>query len=88
MKKMSVPSFSLGIDNPIMDICKDINKEHGAIDAEPATKIDASNFVTLAPENKEQRTKRESKLGAAYRSPYVRREIDLNGKYSVKDYAV
>lgn len=82
-EEMSAPSFSLGIDNPVMEICKEINKEHCA-DAEP----DANKFVTPAPEKMEQRTKREAKIGPLYRSPYVRREIDLNEKYSVQDYAV
>lgn len=83
-EEMSVPSFSLGIDIPVMDICKEINKEHGDVDPEPNT----NNIVTPAPEIKEEKTKREAKLGAVYRSPYVRREIDMNAKYSVQDYAV
>ncbi|KAK1393896.1 hypothetical protein POM88_012952 [Heracleum sosnowskyi] len=83
-EEMSLPSFSLGIDIPVMDICKEINKEHGDVDAEP----DGNNFVTPAPKTKEERTRRGARPGVAYRSPYVRREIDLNAKYSVQDYAV
>lgn len=82
-EEMSIPSFSLGIDNPVIDICKEINKEH-SVEEEPQANI----FITPAPEKKEQRAKREAKLGPAYRSPYVRREIDMNEKYSVQDYAI
>ncbi|KAK1375236.1 hypothetical protein POM88_031429 [Heracleum sosnowskyi] len=83
-EEMSLPSFSLGIDIPVMVICKEINKEHGDVDAEP----DGNNFVTPAPKTKEERTRRGARPGVAYRSPYVRREIDLNAKYSVQDYSV
>ncbi|KAK1380013.1 hypothetical protein POM88_026757 [Heracleum sosnowskyi] len=45
-------------------------------------------MVTPTPEECEKRTKRETKIGAAYRSPYVRRDINLGSKYSTQDYAV
>ncbi|KAK1375617.1 hypothetical protein POM88_031810 [Heracleum sosnowskyi] len=34
------------------------------------------------------REKRETKITAAYRSPYIQREIDKNSKYSTQEYAV
>lgn len=89
MDDMSMPSFSLGVEvhDTVMDICNNINKEHGDIcnaNAQP----NEEDVVTPAVKPQEKRTKREAKLGAAYRSPYVRREIDLNAKYSTKEYAV
>ncbi|KAK1389112.1 hypothetical protein POM88_017290 [Heracleum sosnowskyi] len=72
-EEMSLPSFSLGIDIPVLDICKEINKEHGDVDAEP----DGNNFVTPAPKTKEERTRRGARPGVAYRSPY-RQKVQLD----------
>ncbi|KAK1402241.1 hypothetical protein POM88_001846 [Heracleum sosnowskyi] len=81
MDELSRPSFSLGIDS-ILDVCNQINKEHGDIQS------NENDMVTPTPEECEKRTKRETKIGAAYRSPYVRRDINLGSKYSTQDYAV
>lgn len=84
MDDMSAPSFSLGVDS-VLDVCKEINKEHGDINVvEPHD----NDLVTPAPQQQEKKSRRKTRLGAAYRSPYFCREIDLNEKYSTQDYAV
>ncbi|KAK1369641.1 hypothetical protein POM88_035733 [Heracleum sosnowskyi] len=81
MDEWSMPSFSLGIDS-VLDVCNQINKEHGDIQS------NENDMVTPTPEECEKRTKRGTNIGAAYRSPYVRRDINLGSKYSTQDYAV
>lgn len=83
MDEQWIPSFSLGIDDQVMSVCKDINKEH-----EAEAQNDDNDMVTPALAQQERRSKRETKLTAAYRSPYVQRIIDLNEKYSTQDYSV
>lgn len=85
-EQISIPSFSLGINicDPVVELCKEINREHENDEAH----VDGEDVITPLPEKPQKRTRREAKLGVAYRSPYVRREIDLNAKYSTQDYAV
>ncbi|KAK1392418.1 hypothetical protein POM88_011474 [Heracleum sosnowskyi] len=65
-----------------MDICKDINKEHG--ESQPKAQADDDKMGTPSPAHddkmgtpepleQEIRGKRKVRLAAAYRSPYVRR---------------
>lgn len=76
-----VPSFSLGISQ----ICQEVMEEHGA-DAE---NIEWDDSITPLPlKEHEKRTKRDVKVGPAYRSPYVQRNIDVNSSYSKEEIAV
>lgn len=86
MDDLSVPSFSLGINEYIMDVCKDINNDHE--ESQTKAQGDDNDMVTPAPAEQEKKSKREVKLAAPYRSPYVRRIIDLNAKYTTQHYAV
>lgn len=95
MEKLTMPSFSLGIDlnnyqttdDKISDICNDAMKDHGDginVNKEAADK----DMTTPAPEEHQKRKRREIKPPAVYRSPYVERDIDINKKYSTQEYAV
>lgn len=84
MDDVSVPSFSLGINGYIMNVCKDINNDHG--ESQPKAQGDDNDMVTPAPAEHEKKDKR--KLDAPYRSPYVRRIIDLKAKYTTQNYAI
>ncbi|KAK1382116.1 hypothetical protein POM88_019851 [Heracleum sosnowskyi] len=88
MQELSVPSFSLGTDlqNSVIDICKKISREHGD-DTIVEQESDKNTIITPMPQQL-IREKREKKIIAAYRSPYVQREIDINTKYSTQEYAV
>ncbi|KAK1360718.1 hypothetical protein POM88_045192 [Heracleum sosnowskyi] len=97
MDNLWIPTFSLGINDPVIDICKDINKEHG--ESQPKAQADDDKMGTPAPADddkmgtpapleQEIRGKRKLRPAAAYRSPYVRRVIDLNEKYKTQEYAV
>ncbi|KAK1388819.1 hypothetical protein POM88_016997 [Heracleum sosnowskyi] len=88
MQELSVPSFSLGTDlqNFVIDICKDISREHGD---DTIVEQESDKNTTITPMSQQLiREKRETKVTAAYRSPYVQREIDINTKYSTQEYAV
>lgn len=77
-QELEIPNFSLGIEdqtNLVLEVFKDINKEHGEDD-----------FVTPAPQ-REKRPNKKAKLAPAYLSPYVQRHIYINAKYSTQEYA-
>ncbi|KAK1359676.1 hypothetical protein POM88_044150 [Heracleum sosnowskyi] len=76
IENMSISSFSLGIDDPIPSICKDIMKEHGN-EGDVEHKTDEIDAKT--PEEMEK---------TAYRSPYVLREIDITKNYTSQEYAM
>lgn len=61
-EEMSVPSFSLEIDDPIIDICKEINEEHGNGGAQ----ADANNIATPAPEKKGRKNKEGSQAWTCF----------------------
>ncbi|KAK1391939.1 hypothetical protein POM88_010995 [Heracleum sosnowskyi] len=84
MDNLWIPTFSLCINDPVMDICKDINKEHG--ESQPKAHADDDKMGTPAPAHddkmgtpapleQEIRGKRKVRPAAAYRSPYVRRHM-------------
>lgn len=78
---LQCPSFSLGISQ----ICKDVMEEHGKDDE---SKEGDDNETPLPPKEPEKRTKRDMKVGPAYRSPYIQRNIDVNASYSKQEIAV
>lgn len=90
------PSFSLGISQ----ICKEVMEEHGREDnkkgdeevmeehgREDNNKGDEYK-TPLPPKEPEKRIKRDIKVGPAFRSPYIQRNIDINSSYSKQEIAV
>ena len=76
------PSFSLGISQ----LCKELMEEHGS-DAD-GNKDDGKRTDPLPQKQMEKRTKREIKVGPAFRSPYLQRNIDVNSSYTRQEIAV
>lgn len=72
------PSFSLGISQ----ICQEVMEEHGG-DAEKNQGED-----NMTPLHQKKRVKRAIKVGPAYRSPYIQRNINVNSNYTKEEIAV
>ncbi|KAK1368570.1 hypothetical protein POM88_034662 [Heracleum sosnowskyi] len=80
------PSFSLGIDDEIIDkVCEDINaEEESNLDGE-ATEKDI--FITPKPAIREKST-RLMRLTRYGKSPYIERVIDISSKFTNQDYGL
>ncbi|KAK1371105.1 hypothetical protein POM88_037197 [Heracleum sosnowskyi] len=76
-----IPSFSLGISQ----VCNEVMEEHGRDDY---NKEGDDNRTPLPPKEPENKTKRDIKVGPAFRSPYIERNIDINSSYSRQEIAV
>ncbi|KAK1353775.1 hypothetical protein POM88_052140 [Heracleum sosnowskyi] len=76
-----IPSFSLGVSQ----ICKEVMEEHGTDDG---NNEEDDNRTPVPPKEPEKRTKRNVKVGPAFRSPYIERNIDINSSYSNQEIAV
>ncbi|KAK1353157.1 hypothetical protein POM88_052995 [Heracleum sosnowskyi] len=76
-----IPSFSLGISQ----VCNEVMEEHGR---DEYNKEGDDNRTPLPPKEPENKTKREIKVGPAFRSPYIERNIDINSSYSRQEIAV
>ncbi|KAK1364529.1 hypothetical protein POM88_040090 [Heracleum sosnowskyi] len=80
------PSFSLGIDDEIIDkVCDDINAEEESNLLEEATEKDI--FITPKPAIREKST-RLMRLTRYGKSPYIERVIDISGKFTNQDYGL
>ncbi|KAK1359789.1 hypothetical protein POM88_044263 [Heracleum sosnowskyi] len=76
-----IPSFSLGISQ----VCNDVMEEHGR---DEYNKEGDDNRTPLPPKEPENKTNRDIKVGPAFRSPYIERNIDINSSYSRQEIAV
>ncbi|KAK1353755.1 hypothetical protein POM88_052120 [Heracleum sosnowskyi] len=76
-----IPSFSLGVSQ----ICKEVMEEHGTDDG---NNEEDDNRTPVPPKEPEKRTKRNVKVGPAFRSPYIERNIDINSSYSNQEIVI
>ncbi|KAK1375598.1 hypothetical protein POM88_031791 [Heracleum sosnowskyi] len=76
-----IPSFSLGISQ----VCNEVMEEHGR---DEYNKEGDDNRTPLPPKEPENKTKREIRVGPAFRSPYIERNIDINSSYSMQEMVV
>ncbi|KAK1353761.1 hypothetical protein POM88_052126 [Heracleum sosnowskyi] len=76
-----IPSFSLRVSQ----ICKEVIEEHGTDDG---NNEEDDNRTPVPPKEPEKRTKRNVKVGPAFRSPYIERNIDINSSYSNQEIVI
>ncbi|KAK1395321.1 hypothetical protein POM88_014377 [Heracleum sosnowskyi] len=76
-----IPSFSLGVSQ----ICKKVMEEHKRDDGKNE---EDDNRTPVPPKEPEKRTNRNAKVGPAFRSPYIERNIDINSSYSNQEIFV